>query len=298
MKRIETYLQNSDTKEKVMLYASFPILIFIFYYNFVYTPFIAQEAKLNKNKKELIKKISNIKSTKFKYKVLQKKYYTLQTDIESLLQDYRYSKISFNSLEVIKLSDEKFFSIVEYLLSKAKKRGLDISLSMNNNIKINKHFNNAVSITIDGKGDYVNFVRYIKDIENINSLVIFKGVEITEVADDVKAIKKLADSTKTPFSLELSFSDMDALDLMKNLLSIANSMRVSITPTLRNGLIYISGKGDYSNVNAFIKYLKKLKNVKVGKMDISLKSVLNTSKTANEINKKHFVINFNLVGMK
>jgi len=298
MNKIETYLKNSETKEKVMLYLSFPILIFIFYYNFVYDPFVKQEAKLNKTKKELIKKISNIKSDKRKFKVLQKKYYQLQTDIEKLLQDYRYSKISFNSLETIKLSDRKFFAVLEYLLSQAKKRGLDISLSIDNNIKFDKHFNNAVSIDIDGNGDYPNFVRYIKDIENVNSLIIFNEVQITEVAKDVKAVKKIQDSTKTPFYLELSFSDIDALDLMKNLLYIAKSMKISITPTLKDGLIYISGKGDYRNVSAFIKYLKKLKKVKVGKINVSLKSVINSSDTANKVNKKHFIIKFNIVGMK
>lgn len=299
MKRLEAYLKNSDKKDKVMLYASFPILVFIFYYNFIYDPFIVQEEKLNKSKKQLITKISTIKSNKIRYEALQKEHYKLQTEIETLLQDYRYAKISFNSLELIKLSEEKFLSIIEYLLLQAKKRKLDTSLNIDKNVKIDKHFNNTISITIDGKGDYPSFVRYIKDIENINTLAIFDTVFITEVAKDIKSIEKIKDSTKTPFSLEIYFSKIDAMDFMKLLSDRAKSMKISLNTSLKNmGMMYVSGKGEYSQVNSFIKYLRKLKNVKINRVNVSVTNIINVSKTNNLVNRKSFKIKFNLVGIK
>jgi hypothetical protein len=299
MKRLEAYLKNSDKKDKVMLYASFPILVFIFYYNFIYDPFIVQEEKLNKSKKQLITKISTIKSNKVRYEALQKEHYKLQTEIETLLQDYRYAKISFNSLELIKLSEEKFLSIIEYLLLQAKKRKLDTSLNIDKNVKIDKHFNNTISITIDGKGDYPSFVRYIKDIENINTLAIFDTVFITEVAKDIKSIEKIKDSTKTPFSLEIYFSKIDAMDFMKLLSDRAKSMKISLNTSLKNmGMMYVSGKGEYSQVNSFIKYLRKLKNVKINRVNVSVTNIINVSKTNNLVNRKSFKIKFNLVGIK
>lgn len=198
MKRIEEYLKNINQKEKIMLYATFPVLIFIGYYNFIYNSFVEQEKKLNKKKSTLIKNISSIKSDKKKYKILQKKYYRLQTDINSLTQDYRYSKISFNSLNVIKLSDAKFLKIIQYLLEKAKDRNLDISININKNIKHNKHFNNAIAIIISGNGNYVDFVKYIRDIENIDSLSIIKQVNIS-----VSKVKNVLEQNKFIIKFDL-----------------------------------------------------------------------------------------------
>lgn len=198
MKRIEEYLKNINQKEKIMLYATFPVLIFIGYYNFIYNSFVEQEKKLHKKKSTLIKNISSIKSDKKKYKILQKKYYRLQTDINSLTQDYRYSKISFNSLNVIKLSDAKFLKIIQYLLEKAKDRNLDISININKNIKHNKHFNNAIAIIISGNGNYVDFVKYIRDIENIDSLSIIKQVNIS-----VSKVKNVLEQNKFIIKFDL-----------------------------------------------------------------------------------------------
>jgi predicted RNA-binding protein with EMAP domain len=299
MKEIEEYFKSLNKKEKIMLYLSFPIIVFILYYNFIYQPFVEKENKLNKTKRSLVKKISNIKSNKIRYNFLKKDYYSLQSEIESLTQDYRYAKISFDSLDIIKLGDKKFLLIIEYLLSKAKKRNLDISMDINKNIKFDKHFNNTILIDIKGKGNYSHFVRYIKDIENMNSLTIFDRVYITEVAKDVKSLEKIKDKNKVPFNLDVSFSKIDAMEFMKVLSDRAKSMKISLHSNLKNmNLVYISGKGGYNEVKYFISYIKNLKNVKINRLHISISNFINVNNNFTKVNRKSFEIKFKLVGIK
>jgi Tfp pilus assembly protein PilO len=300
MKQIENYLKNSNTKEKIMLYASFPILIFIFYYNFIHEPFVEKESKLNKTKKDLIAKISKIKSNKIKYEGLKKEFYKLETNIENLTRDYRYARISFNSLELIKLDESKFLNIIEYLLYKAKKRELDVSLYIDKSVKVDEHFNQNIEIKIKGIGYYSNFVNYINDIEGLDSVYIFKDILMYEVSDNVNSANKVLDSLKVPFGFFLNFSNHDPLDLNKRIIDSAENMKIELTTNLKNNnLLVVSGKGYYDDVRMFLKSTQRLKDVSITKLSINLNNVnKNRKENIDKINKKSFEIKFDLVGLK
>jgi len=198
--KIEQYLNSIKPKEVIYLFASIPIVIFIIYYNFIYPSFVKQNNKLNSeiktNKKELVKTVTEIRNIR----KINKSLPSVERKLEKLKEDFKYIKYNLAYVNIITLDENRVYSILEKILNKSNKLQLNTSFS----IKWNQDyppFERVLNINIKGNGNFLNIIKYIQYLENIDGITVINKIKIGD--DDMNNILKNTSNTQT-FDINLN----------------------------------------------------------------------------------------------
>jgi len=303
--KLEEKLNSIKPKELIYLFVTIPIAIFVVYYNFIYPNMEKENKKLIKSLKDKRKQLSTItaeiRDVK-KSKILLK---PTKEQLENLRDDFRYLKYSFNSIELIKLSNNKSYLILTKLLNKSKFLNLTTSFFIDWKQQI-LPFTQTINLTIKGYGNYIDIVRYIQYIENIEALLYIKNIEISMDIREKTEIKKPSDLIKN-FVLqkqeemsEISFvltkySDKD-LNLLKHLASKFQADFYTSINHYNSDDLNVHYKANFYIIQYLKNYFKQQQKMeKLNYYDMKLKLVF--PKLAKKEYQK-FKINLFIVGVK
>jgi len=258
--KIEEYLNSIELKELIYIFLSIPIVVFIIYYNFLLPDLEKNHKKFSKEYKTEKSKLIDISKEIRKVQASKADLVPIKAKLESLKEDYKYINYLFNSLDFIQLSDDKIYNILKGLLAKAKNLNLVASMSIEWNKKY-LPFNQAISIKIEGYGDYISIIKYIQFIEHIKTLLYIKSLKIYTFGGE-KGFKNSLTNKKDNNLNTLSFlltkykkQDINYLKQLGN----GDNVEVSINPYTENSNYFsVSFKGEYEIMNFILKSVNDL----------------------------------------
>jgi hypothetical protein len=266
---IEEKLNSLEQKELIYLFLSIPIIVFIFYYNFTYPQLVDKNKKLIKTEKSKKSKLSEISSQIREVKKSTKLLAPTRKKLEELKEDFKYISYYFDTLTLLKLSDNKAYSILNGLLNKSNQLNLNSSFQIKWD-NLTPPFTQTINIDIDGSGNYINIIRYLQFIEHIKSLVQVTDVKIsttnkpaTNTDELIKPFiqQKKAELSSISFTLS-QYSEKD-LNYLKYL---AKERKIDISMALNRynpNNIDISYSGDFATIKSLLKTLKTKQKNKV-----------------------------------
>jgi len=189
MNRLEEYLNKLNKKDLIYLFLSIPVFFFMIYYQFIYSYLEKEHNKLIAKKRVETKKLRKISTEIRVVKNVKHDIKPYKIKLSSLKEDYKFIKYSFSNLELIKLSEKKLYNVLTDILNFSKKSNLTISIFIDKSTPP-KPFNNALEVTIKGKGNYLNIVKFIDYIESRKILVRVKELNIIKSDEKEKFVIK------------------------------------------------------------------------------------------------------------
>jgi Tfp pilus assembly protein PilO len=309
--KIEEYLNNIKQKELIYLFISIPIVVFIIYNNFIYNNMQEENKKLISKEKSVKQKLIKVSSEIRKIKNSKKDLKQTMRRLQNMQEEFKFLKYSFNKLNLIKLSDTRSYFLLKKLLEKSNVLKLNSSFSIKWDEET-KPFNQTLLITISGNAKYVDIIKYLQFIENLDALIIVESVKISlgslsKEEEDVKLSKqyllkyleeqkKKEDKDSSLSFILTQYSDRD-LEYFKSLANDKLSVSVSRNSSDINYFdVSFSGE-DYQikNLSFDIERRKKLKSINFIKKQMKIVAKHKVSKKEKE---QVFVITLKIVGVK
>ena len=176
MNRLEEFLQDLDTKNKILLYLSVVVVGIIIYYNINYNYL---SSKIETNKKEIVKlkKENNININSYNKQIakLKKDVKKLKLIANEKLKDLQYLNERIN-LAVVKIDDNKFYSLLEKILYKSSDLGLSPNFLINQNMGKFKTYTLEINGSLPecGYKNLFSFVKFLESQKVINNIDKFK----------------------------------------------------------------------------------------------------------------------------
>jgi hypothetical protein len=176
MNKIEEFLQNLDTKNKIMLYLSILVLGIIIYYNYNLNVLNVAISENNKEIKQLQRKSNiSLKDYNLKLTALKKEYKKLLVLVNQKMQDLDYLNKRL-ALSSVNINDKKFYSLMENILNKS------YSLNLMPNFYIDKSFDKFKEYSIDINGSFgvcnekklFDFIKFLESRSYVNNISNFQ----------------------------------------------------------------------------------------------------------------------------
>jgi len=175
IERVNEYFSNLDKKNLLMLYLSMLILFFIIG-NLIYSNYIVSEKEnLDKQKKEIIKKLSKIRSYKRVISSSKEKYLKQKSLLATLEEDVRYLNSVIYSSNRLYIDNKKYLSILNNYLQIAPL--INASFEFNVTKSDVKNYNIYINGNID-VNDYFKFVSFIKELEKADAIVTIDNLAL------------------------------------------------------------------------------------------------------------------------
>jgi len=182
IERVNEYFSNLDKKNLLMLYLSMLILFFIIG-NLIYSNYIVSEKEnLDKQKKEIIKKLSKIRSYKKVISSSKKKYLKQKSLLATLEEDVRYLNSIVYTSKRLYIDDKKYLTILNKYLQVAPL--INASFEFNKTIKDVKEYNIKVNGIMDVK-NYFNFISFIRELEKVDAIVTINQLVLNRKKDNI-----------------------------------------------------------------------------------------------------------------
>jgi len=172
MNRLEEFLQDLDTKNRIFLYLSVVVVAITIYYNLNYN-YLSD--KIDKNKEE-IKKLK--KESKIDINVYNKKIVTLKKEHKKLtvlrnekFKDLKYLNVRLN-LSSLKIDDNKFYSILKNILSETGTLGLSPNFAITQNVDKFKTYTIEINgiLPYCGEKSLFTFVKFLESQSVVNNI--------------------------------------------------------------------------------------------------------------------------------
>ena len=182
IERVNEYFSNLDKKNLLMLYLSMLILFFIIG-NLIYSNYVISEKEnLDKQKKEIIKKLSKIRGYKRAINSSKEKYLKQKSLLATLEEDVRYLNSIVYTSKKLYIDDKKYLTILN--------KYLQIAPLINASFEFNKTIEDVKAYTIKVDGvmnvkDYFNFVSFIKEIEKVDAIVTINQLILNREKDNI-----------------------------------------------------------------------------------------------------------------
>jgi len=180
--KIETYLKNAQKRQKYLIYFMFfGLIVYVFVQLIIPMrdeQIILQsridelQTKLINNALSKLKKRKNLKSKELvKLKSKQEKQ---KEDIEHLISGLYKLKYAF-------YDDKEWAKSIDDILKYSLKRDLEIEYIKSIDVESKKNskiLKKRKSLEVSGSGNYIDIVAFISYIDNLNTLLQFKKIEI------------------------------------------------------------------------------------------------------------------------
>jgi len=179
---LEDKVQAFSSKEKILLGVSIPIAIGLLFYFFYVTDAMEKQQKnsikiakiehaLTKHAKEtLIRKI----------KISKKKILTLKSQIVTDSQKLHYLDAKLTHYKFLFLTQKNFTLFLNNLLEKSLKNNFliqDLNISQENKKYIEK-IKYKKLVNVNGSGEFLNTLKFIREVEENNILLEIKNLTI------------------------------------------------------------------------------------------------------------------------
>ena len=182
IERVNEYFSNLDKKNLLMLYLSMLILFFIIG-NLIYSNYIVSEKEnLDKQKKEIIKKLSKIRSYKKVISSSKEKYLKQKSLLATLEEDVRYLNSIVYISKRLYIDDKKYLTILNKYLQIAPL--INASFELNKTIKDVKEYTIKVDGNISVK-NYFNFISFIRELEKVDAIVTINQLVLNRKKDNI-----------------------------------------------------------------------------------------------------------------
>jgi len=172
MNRFEEFLEDLDTKNKIFLYLSIVIIGIIIYYN-VNLSYLS--GKINKNERIIVKlqkknKI-NLKNYHKQIVKLKRTFKNLSLTLNEDFKDLKYLNERLN-LSVLKINDNKFYSLLENILFQSSNFNLSPNFVINSQINDFKSYHIEIngSLPYCGENNLFNFIKFLESQKVVNNI--------------------------------------------------------------------------------------------------------------------------------
>lgn len=192
--KLETYLKNSEKRQKYMIYATFLLCLFFIGKEMI-PSLLKEQENLKSNVNEIQRKISkkSINRLKKQIAVKNKELLKKQNELDKQKEDIAYVMSNIYKIKQTNFSEQKWANILDKLLKDSVKKDLEIiSLKANQVVDESKSVvKMKKNLQIEGLGSYKNIVNYLNYIGNLESLIKIKKTEMILQEDRVKFLVEL-----------------------------------------------------------------------------------------------------------
>jgi len=286
--KIEQYLNSIKPKEVIYLFTSIPIVIFIIYSNFIYPSLVKTNKKLNaeieKNKKELVKTVTEIRQIR----KINKNLPIVEKKLEKLKEDFKYIKYNLDYLNLIKLNEDNVYKTLEKILNKANEFHLNTSFYINWDTTY-QPYEKDLMIKIEGKGLFKNLINYIKYLESLNKIITINTLNIS-LSDSKNSKQDFIQQTLVLPNISFRINEDNNTNFLTRLNNLAQEFNILINKVKEKDttIITLSSNSRYQLTRMYNILLKNNPSLNV-KLNLNPKQkfILPT-----------FTINLNLMGIK
>ncbi len=190
MNKIETYLQNVEKRQKYLIYFMvFGLIAYLFVQ--LMMPMreeqIALQSRIDELQTKLIKNsLSRLKKQKNKK---SKGLLELKSKREKQKEDIDYLISGLYKLKYAFYDDKEWAKSIDDILKYSLKRGLKIEYIKSIDTQFEKNsgiLKKRKSLEVSGSGDYIDIVAFISYIDNLNTLLQFKKIELKSAKTGLK----------------------------------------------------------------------------------------------------------------
>jgi hypothetical protein len=177
IERLEEVFSSLDKKNKIMLYLSVLIVIFIIYYHFDLGYLSKKENKLKdtlSSYKSELKYVSSDYDTKLVK--LKEEYKKLKLQLANLKFDLMNVKFFIKTTKILMIDNKEVVSVLKFILNSAYKNGIISSYFINTSE--NKDYS-ILSINIDGSfrpykvEEFYKFLTTLESLKKVNKIESF-----------------------------------------------------------------------------------------------------------------------------
>lgn len=188
MKQFDDYLKKADIKQKLMIYTSFILILGLLLNQFV-PPMLEKRDTYLEEIDRLERDITRNTAKRYKQRLKKKNQQLLvaKEEIQKAQEDIFFVMSNINKIEYAFFSDKKWANSIDDILKQSVQRDIKIISLKNESFEdiqqsIIKH---KKTITINGTGTYPDILAFVQYIENINTLLEFKVIELKQDKDGV-----------------------------------------------------------------------------------------------------------------
>jgi len=176
IENLNGYLDSLDKKNLIMLYSGILILFFIIG-NFIYSNYILEEkVKLDAKKKEILKKLSEVRGYRSVIDRDRKKYLKQKSLLASLEEDLKYLNSVIVTSKRLYIDKKKFLDILNNYLKIGAY--LDASFELNTSKSLSKY--NLVISGNFNSDKYLEFVNFLRVIESAKAIITINKCSLKE----------------------------------------------------------------------------------------------------------------------
>ncbi len=182
MNKIEEYLKNVEKRQKYFIYLMIFGLIMYLFVQFM-MPMREKLVVLQSRIDELQTKLVNNSLSRLKKQknLKNKELLTLKSKQEKQKEDIEHLIFELYKLKYAFYDDKEWAKSIDDILKYSLKRDLKIKYIKSIDVKYEKKsgiLKKRKSLEISGSGNYVDIVAFISYIDNLNTLLQFKKIEI------------------------------------------------------------------------------------------------------------------------
>ncbi len=190
MNKIEIYLQNAEKRQKYLIYFMiFGLIVYVFVQ--LIMPLREEQVILQSRIDELQTKLINNSLSRLKKQkdLKNKELLVLKSKQERQKEDINYLISGLYKLKYAFYDDKEWAKSIDDILRYSLKRDLKIEYIKSIDIKSKKNsgiLKKRKSLEVSGSGNYIDIVAFISYIDNLNTLLQFKRIEIKSSETELK----------------------------------------------------------------------------------------------------------------
>jgi len=189
MKALDNYLKTADKNQKLMIFASFIIAIGFLLNQFL-PPMLERQTELKNSVNTLQLSLSKNTTNRLKKQFSKKTKELLikQEELEVQKNEIDYVMSSVYKIKYAFFNDMRWANTLDNILRFSVIKNLKIESLKSNDVKDGSiHiFKLKKNIKIDGSGRYADILTLLQYIENFETLLEFKLIDLTLVKDSVE----------------------------------------------------------------------------------------------------------------
>ena len=190
MNKFETYLNNVEKKQKIMIYVIVAVTL-LFVLNFVTTPMREEIENLESSIASVEQSIAknSVNSFKKEISLKQKEQVNVNVAIEQQKEIITALLSKLYTIKYAFFNEKEFADSLDEMLKKSINAHLSIDfIKSTNGVKedTTKLLKHKKRLEIGGNGEYKEVVGFIHHIEKLNVILKFSSIKIESAKDNVK----------------------------------------------------------------------------------------------------------------
>lgn len=188
MKNFDNYLKTTDKKQKIMIILSFIICVGFLLNQFI-PPLIERQKELIQSVDSLETRLSKNNTSRLKGMLALRKKALLSAneELDSKKDEINYIMSNIYKIKYSFFNDTQWANTLDDMLRYSIRKNLKVISLKNSDAtesssSIIKHKKN---IKINGTGSYKDILSFLQYIENFDSLLVFKNIDLALEKDEV-----------------------------------------------------------------------------------------------------------------